>query len=501
MKSHWRAATATLLLALGVTTPALAERVVLRVESGALAGEQDGSIAVFKGIPYAAAPVGELRWRPPQPVPRWHGVREADQFGAACPQDPALGGNPQPQSEDCLFLNVWAPSGARRGSLPVMVWLHGGGFVAGAGSQGPYEGAGFARDGVVLLTLNYRLGALGFFAHPALGGGANYTLLDQVAALEWVKHNISAFGGDPHRVTLFGESAGGDAVLSLLTAAKTAPLFQQAIAESAPGYNERRRTLAQEEERDIRLAAAAGVGAAGTAAQLRAIPPEKLFGDHTDVAPFIDGDLVTGIPLQSFETGPARKIPLLIGSNSNEGSIAAVYPQAVPKLLASLGDRADELRRAYGPVGSDEPRFERELFGDAIFGAALRHIATVHSKAAPTYLYQFDYLASALRDKRPGVSHVGEIPYVFDSLAFWPMSATDEDRMVATRVHACWVAFARSGRPACATDDPWSAYDPATDNTMVFSARGLRMENGYRAPQFDAIQALLYSTAPRSDSK
>lgn len=487
--------TVLLLAAFLSATAAHAQRATVKVESGTLLGEQTGDVVAYRGIPYAAPPVGELRWQAPKRVARWKGEREALKFGAACPQDPKLGGNPQPIAEDCLYLNVWAPAGAKRSSLPVMVYLHGGGFVAGAGFQNIYYGHNFARDGVVLVSINYRLGSLGFFAHPALGGkGGNYALLDQIAALEWVQRNIAAFGGDPRRVTLFGESAGGYAVLFLMTNATDRPLFQQAIAQSAPGYK-RPKTRATQEANDIKLAEAAGVPVTGTAAQLRALAPEKLFGDYSDVGPFIDSELVRQFPLPAFEAKQARRIPLIIGSNSDEGSLVRVYPRSVPDMLNLLGDRATAIRAAYGEVSDDKPRFERQFFGDAVFGASSRHIANLHSAVAPSFLYQFDYLTASLRGQRPGAAHVSEVPYVFDTLANWPIPATDEDQAMATRVHACWVTFAKTGKPACEGEGAWPAYDPAKDNTFMFRIEGPRTEHGYRARQFDAIQTAVHPLA------
>jgi para-nitrobenzyl esterase len=465
----------------------------ISVESGALTGDTSGSVWAYKGIPYAAPPVGGLRWRAPQRAARWQGVRSAVAFGAACSQDPKLGGNPRPQSEDCLYLNVWTPPDPPRGSLPVMVWIHGGGFVAGAGFQNLYDGTNFARDGVVLVTINYRLNAMGFFSHPALHGGGNFGLMDQIAALQWVQRNIAAFGGDPHRVTVFGESAGGDSVLFLLTA-NTAALFQQAIVQSGPGYRSPK-TQAEEESHDIRLAASAGVPESGTAAQLRALAPEKFFGDFYGAGPFIDGKLVRQFPLAIFDEGKARKMPLLIGSNSDEGSIASLYSRAVPEILAAMGDQAAGVRATYGDIGSDEAVFGRQLFGDAVFGAPSRRIAASNSGSAPTFLYAFDYLTESFRGKRPGAAHVSEVPYVFDTLSNWWAPPTDEDRAMATLVHSCWVTFAKLGHPECGARGTWSTYTPANDNTLVITADGVHEQYGYRARQYDAIASALYTRA------
>jgi para-nitrobenzyl esterase len=493
MSARLRGAAIAWLASLCAPLAAAAAGQTISVESGALAGDTSGPVWTFKGIPYAAPPVGELRWRAPQRPVHWRGIREASSFGAACSQDPKLGGNPRPQSEDCLYLNVWTPANAGGAGLPVMVWIHGGGFVAGAGSQNLYDGSRFARDGVVLVTINYRLGAMGFFSHPALHGGGNFGLMDQIAALEWVKRNIAAFGGDPRRVTVFGESAGGDSVLFLLTVAVPAP-FQQAIAESGPGYR-KPKTQAEEESQDIRLAASAGVPESGTAAQLRALEPEKLFGDYYAAGPFMDGRLVRQFPLAVFEQGTARRVPLMIGSNSDEGSIAGLYSRAVPEILAAMGDQAAQVRAAYGELGSDDAAFGRRLFGDAIFGASARRIAASNAVSAPTFLYQFDYLTASLRGKRPGAAHVSEVPYVFDTLSNWWSPPTEEDRAMATLVHSCWTTFAKLGHPECGARGSWSPYAAGNDNTLVITADGVHEQYGYRAREYDAIAAALYPPA------
>ncbi len=279
------------------------------------------------------------------------------------------------------------------------------------------------------------------------------------------------------------------AVLLLLANKKASRLFQQAAAQSAPGFKTPK-TRADQEMADIRLASAAGIPATGTAAELRALAPEKLFGDHSNSGPFVDGTLVRQLPLEAFAAARQRRVPLLLGSNSDEGSLVKVYPNGVPRLLAAMGDRAAGVRATYGAVAEDMPRFERELFGDAIFGAAVRRIAALHSTAAPVFLYRFDYVSASQRAQRPGAGHVSEVPYVFDTLSYWWHPSTDEDRAMAALMHSCWVSFARSGRPVCG--EGWSAYDPMKDNTYVFKPGGAAMENGVRARQYDAIQAALY---------
>jgi para-nitrobenzyl esterase len=470
--------------------------VLARVDAGVLRGESADGISIYKGVPYAAPPVGRLRWEAPQAVVPWRGVRIAANFGAACPQDPKLGGNPQPQSEDCLYLNVWAPAAPPRGGAPVMVWLHGGGYVAGAGFQSLYDGTAFARDGVVLVSINYRLGALGFFAHPALHRAGNFGLMDQIAALRWVKRNVAAFGGDPRRVTLFGESAGGFSVLALLAAPPARGLFAGAIAESAPGFR-LPKTLEAQRAKDLSLVAAAGLPQDVSIDALRALPPEQLRGEHADVGPFIDGTLVAEFPLDAFRSGRDAALPLMLGTNSDEGSIAYLYPAGVARLLSGLGNHADAVREAYSAGAPDQSSFERQLFADAIFGASIRRIALLHARRAPTYLYRFDYLSAAQRGQRPGTGHAGELVYVFDTLDRWKAPATAEDRAMAALVHRCWVSFAKGGHPECGHGATWPAVETSNDYTFVFAADRVGTVQDYRRVQFMAVEEALF---PRTSS-
>ncbi len=288
MRRGWRLGVAAALAVLSgaAAEAALAAPARVATDSGVLVGSEASGVRVFKGVPYAAAPTGDLRWAPPAPAKPWTAERAADAFSPICPQrvhadgSPNEGGASGSFSEDCLYLNVWAPPAAPAGAkgAPVMVWIHGGGNVVGAGSLGAYDGSAFVRDGVILVTLNYRLGVFGFFAHPALtkaaGPGeplASYGLMDQIAALRWVKRNIAAFGGDPSNVTLFGESAGGADTLALMATPMARGLFAKAIVESGGGWS-RPVTLTAAEARGDVMAKQAGAPADATVAQLRAIP-------------------------------------------------------------------------------------------------------------------------------------------------------------------------------------------------------------------------------------
>jgi para-nitrobenzyl esterase len=459
---------------LGTAGAAHAQAVKVRTGAGVLVGTATDRANVFKAIPYAAPPTGEWRWRPPQPAKPWAGERDATQQGPSCPQPMnadgtpnAFGGANGPVSEDCLQLNVYAPKAAKK--APVMVWIHGGGNYVGAGWV--YDGQNFARDGVVAVTINYRLGALGWLAHPALTRAAGreptgaFGLMDQVAALKWVKRNIAAFGGDPGNVTIFGESAGGEDVLALLATPSARGLFQKAIVESGGGWS-KPRTLAEAEAEGVAMLKKAGAPENATAADLRAIPYEKLVPLRGGYEAFQDGKLMTETPAQALARGHAADVPLIIGWNSGE------YSVAFGGLLGSAGQ-----------LKTPE---QRQAFTDRMFGAPARWVAAQASRGQPSWLYHFSYVGSRFRPAMTTATHAAEIQYVWE---YWgrrtPMSVvSDEDKAMAARMHGCWVAFARTGAP-CAE---WPAYDPKADRLFEFGApSGVR--TGFRKTALDAQQA------------
>jgi para-nitrobenzyl esterase len=443
--------------------------------AGPVVGTSDHGMVSFKGIPYAKPPVGALRWRAPQPADTWTADRDATKFGAACPQTDAqemADGKTAAMSEDCLTLNVFAPAHVTS-PAPVMVFIHGGGNTGGSSMRRYYGGDAFARDGVVLVTINYRLGSLGFFEHPALTHDApateafgNYGLLDQIAALRWVKTNIHAFGGDPGNVTVFGESAGAGDIVTLIATAPAAGLFQRAIVESV-GRWERLPTLADAEANGVMAASKWHLPADATAAQLRAVPIDLLL--HTDgfVDPVVDGRLLRADPSVVYYAGREPHVAMLIGTNSDEGSLLG------PDIAGFLGGfSSDELATARTLYpGLDDAALARAMFGDAYFAAPTRWLARHVSTLAPTYEYRFSYIRHTQRGRMPGASHGAEIPYVFDSWKESPLGDSfmnDEDRAAAARVHGCWIAFAKTGTPSCPNTPEWPAYTAATDQLMEF---------------------------------
>jgi len=470
------------------------------IESGALQGVRNATANVFRDIPYAAPPVGPLRWRPPQPAQPWSGVRDAAAAGPSCPQPMLANGAPNdggangPTSEDCLQLNVYAPKAARR--APVMVWIHGGAHRTGAGWI--YDGSNFARDGVVLVAINYRLGALGYFADPAIDASArpgdpvgNYGLMDQIAALKWVQRNIAAFGGDPNNVTVFGESAGGMSTLALLATPAARGLYRKAVVESGAGWFQPT-TLARKEAEGAAGLAKIGAPAAATPAELRALPVEKLVTINANFGPFTDGKLMTETPSQALADGRFDDVPLIIGSNSGEDSLMGPGPVR-PERYARLMTPA--LKTAYAAdAGAGEEKLARALFTDRIMGGPARWVAAEASGGKPAWLYYFSYIGSRFRPAKTRASHADEIQYVWE---YWgrrtPMSVvSDEDKRMASLMHACWVAFAKTGAPRCGGMD-WPAYKPSSDQLMEFGAvSGVRTH--FRKVELDALQATVLPT-------
>jgi para-nitrobenzyl esterase len=476
-----------------------AQSVTVKVDSGPVVGMAEEKANVFRNIPFAAPPVGELRWAPPQAVKPWTAPRSAAEAGPSCPQpmnadgSPNSGGANGPTSEDCLQLNVFAPPHAK--GAPVMVWIHGGGHRTGAGWI--YGGENFARDGVVVVSINYRLGALGYFAHPLLTKAAkpgeplgNYGLMDQIAALRWVQRNIAAFGGDPKNVTVFGESAGGMSTLAILATPSAKGLYSKAIVESGLGWTVPS-TLADQEKIGVAALAKAGVPETATAADLRALPADKLAAVNGNYGPFIDGKLMTETDSQAIARGHVPDVPLIIGSNSGEDSLMG--PMTLP--AAALARIPEAVKPAYAAEAAAGPDiFARAVFTDRVMGGPARWVAAKTSGGQLSWLYYFSYVGSRFPAAKVRASHADEIQYVWE---YWgrrtPMSMVSaKDQEVASLMHACWVSFAKTGVPKCGTG-AWPAYTPATDQLMEFGKdSGVRTH--FRKTQLDAEQASVLPT-------
>ena len=484
----------------GFSARAEDQPVKVRVDGGMVVGRASAAMESFRGVPFAAPPVGDLRWRPPQPIAPWTTDRDASRFGPACLQPqrpdgrPNAGGYSGGASEDCLNLNIYAPKGAKH--APVMVWIYGGANVYGANSLPSYDGTAFARDGVVLVEINYRLGALGFFAHPALTKAAkpgealaNYGLMDQVAGLQWVRRNIAAFGGDPRNVTVFGESAGGVDILALMGAPSAKGLFEKAIVESGGGWFPAD-SLSAAEAKGVSLVQKAGAAPTASIADLRALPAEALVV-HTEgsMGPTVDGKFLTQQPEAAFAKGETVRVPLIIGSNSFEASLMQSF-HIPPDRYLSIFPPA--VKAAYTKENSDDAAVANALFTDFAMGAPARWVAGKASGGAPAWLYYFSYVRVAQRSRLPGANHASEIPYVFgsqDVIPNYSAEIVDQDRALAKVMHACWVAFAKAGAPSCAGAPAWPTFSPAKDQLMEFG-QTVGIREHFRKTQFDLLETV-----------
>lgn len=454
------------------------------VESGVVAGRASDGVAVWRNIPFAAAPVGDLRWAPPQPAPKWEGVRDAGANGPSCPQTMRAdgkantGGAYGPTSEDCLQLNVFAPEGAK--DAPVMVWIHGGSHRVGAGWF--YDGTSFAKDGIVVVSINYRLGALGYLSHPALGErSGNYGLMDQIAALEWVKRNVAQFGGDPGNVTLFGESAGGLSTMAVLSVPSARGLYHKAIVQSGGGWYPPQ-TVKFKEDEGVAILAPTGLGADATLAQLRALPAETLGGLAGGYGPYPDGVLMPETPSQAIARGRFPDVPIMIGWNDGEDTLMgpSPLPEATLKQIPPIARMVYPKEAAAG-----DEALARVIFTDSLFGASARWVAAQTSGGAPSWLYHFSYVGEAYRPTAKSAGHATEIPYVWKMMTSPVGDIGPNDVFMADLMHACWAAFAKTSKP-CAQ---WPAYTAASDQLMEFGQDpGVRV--GFKKGAFTAQETI-----------
>ena len=449
-----------------------------------------GGVVAYKGVPFAQPPVGDLRWRPPVPASAWRGVRQADAFGHAClqpPQSPTglYSGGIASASEDCLTLNVWAPSKPGARNLPVMVWIHGGALMGGGSSEPLYDGTKFAQQGVVFVSINYRLGLMGYLAHPALSAesprhlSGNYGLLDQIEALRWVRDNIAAFGGDPEHVTIAGESAGGLSVIALLASPEAHGLFDKAIVQS--GYMPSYRALHDEtlglpsaETAGAALGAAAG---ASDVAALRAADPTALFmaGLKTGWAPepVIDGVVLKRQLAETFALGEQAKAPVLAGFNEGEiRSLLFLMPKAPDSRAAYEADVRARFGAQAAPYlavypGADPKADVMASVRDGLYGWAAQYLVRQQAAAGqPAYLYYFRHSTPAQRARDLAAFHASEIPYVFGQVGpsaaigpNWPKPPpTGEETRLSDAMTSYWASFVRDGAPTASGETPWPRY-------------------------------------------
>jgi len=457
----------------------------VKVESGRLQGAVIDGVRSFKGVPFAAAPVGELRWSPPEPPLPWSGVRSADAYGPDCAQiDPGiLWFDLGEISEDCLMLNVWSPAANRGAKLPVMVWIHGGGYSNGSGNIPRLNSPAFASQGVILVTINYRLNVFGFLNHPALAASrpdapvGNYGLQDVLAALGWVQRNIAAFGGDPANVTIFGESAGAGIVNTLLVTPASAGLFHRAISQSAsvglapdPYPDKRAGFLPPADKLGQAYVKKLGIAEyksddPAVATRLRTMTTDQLLDVLTMTdryTPVVDGVLLPDQVGALTAAGKQHAVPYITGGNTWEASLGREIGGGFsPEFAARLVPQADK-DRLYPNLSGDA--LADQIFGDLIVLSGSRYTADQMSKAgAPVYSYYLSYLAADRRGKQPGVAHTEDIAYVMQTLANETgiSAVSDQDGQVSKLMGAYWVQFARAGNPNRDGLPDWPAYSDA----------------------------------------
>lgn len=504
---------------------------------GTVQGIHHRGVARFAGIPYAAPPVGDLRFRPPTPPAPWQDVRDATAFGPVAPQNPSImealfGGEAEAWSEDCLYLNVWTPDPTPDAALPVMVWIHGGGFEMGSGSSPLYDGTSFAQDGVVLVTVNYRLGAFGFLElghlDPSRAGSGNLGLLDQVAALEWVRDNVAGFGGDPDNVTVFGESAGAMSISLLLSMPRAAGLFHRAIAQSGAASAARTPELAESNTTEFMATAQLA-----SLDELLAAEPAQLLAAHATMAasrvadpeaviertgnplaflsfrPVADGHEVPTDPLGAIADGSAAGVSLLVGTNSEEWKLFALMSPP-PADEAALRQRAalvvtdpDAALEVYRSERPDATLADMEcaLLTDLVFRIPAVRMADAQAAHAPVWQYLWTW-ASPAWGGMVGAAHAIELPFVFDLVEDQRLHVfvgPDAPKELARATHEAWVAFAREGSPAAATLPPWPTVDGPGRPVMVLDTEpSLAEDPGAAAREFWASPAAVMPQARNS---
>jgi para-nitrobenzyl esterase len=472
----------------------------VKTDAGAVEGTkvETPGVRVFRGIPFAAAPVGELRWKAPQPVKAWEGVRKATEFGPRCMQAPIYSDMifrdkaDKPVSEDCLYLNVWTPAKSPQDHLAVMVWFYGGGFQAGSSSEPRYDGENFAKKGIIVVSPNYRLGIFGFYSHPELtkesghGASGNYGLLDQVAALQWVKRNIAAFGGDPAKVTIAGESAGSASVSAMMATPLTRGLFRGAIGESGAFFARGKgglalNSLSETEANGAKFAASTG---ASSLAEMRAKSAEDLLAasqkdPSTRFWPSVDGYLMPERASDIFRKGQQSHVPLLAGWNAEESSFAVVMAKEktttqsfAEQVKKQFPDKVDEVLKLYAAANDEQARESAIALASDLFIAysTWQWIDSQYQTGgAPVYRYLFertppaspDQKISGVRASEFGARHACEIEYVFGALKSQPNPWEPADFKVSEAMASYWTNFTKTGDPNGAGMPKWPAYQSA----------------------------------------
>jgi para-nitrobenzyl esterase len=503
----------TVFAAAGILPPVVTASDQVEVVSGFLEGAvgSDPAVRVFRGVPFAAPPVGDLRWKAPEPVAAWKGVRKADEWGTRCMQGPMFGplrSREKAMGEDCLYLNVWTTAKSAKEKQPVLVVFHGGGFAAGSASEARTDGEWFARQGIVVVEPNYRLGVFGFLAHPELSkesggrGSGNYGMLDQAAALEWVKANVVAFGGDPDNVTVNGESAGSMSVSALMASPLTKNLVHKAIGESgsffaSPTGGLAEKALADKEQDGLKFATSVG---ASSLADLRAKPADDLLAAVMKTGgwgygPGIDGYFLTEKVAATYAAGKQAKIPLLAGWNSSEmGMAIAMNPQKptmasfAQQVEKQFGDRAKGALAVYKAANDTELlQTAADLASDLFISYSTWKWIEAHAQTAkaPVYRYRFDRVLPAANGPNPfGASHAVDIEYAFNTLDSKTAAWQPEDRRTALTLATAFANFVKTGDPNGPGVPEWPAFGKARQVMYVDAVSKVGPEQGRARYEF-----------------
>jgi para-nitrobenzyl esterase len=494
---------------------------IIKARCGPLQGVEKDGIRIFRGIPFAKPPVGDLRWKPPQPPAAWRETRLCGAFAAHCPQPrPILGRDEGPESEDCLYLNIWAPAERESEKLPVMVWIHGGGFTTGSGSSRYYDGRHLARKGAVIVTINYRLGPFGFFAHPALskesnhGVSGNYGILDMIAALKWVKENISSFGGDPDCVTIFGESAGSAGVTCLMASPLAKGLFHRAIAQSnfavgLPRLKDAGNERESAEKTGQSIAARLGCtkeknvlealrGKSANEILQASQPAQGIYGKGVRFRPVVDGWVFPEEPAKTFRKGHQHPVPFIAGTNADEGSIflrqLPIQNRAAYRLLFRVlfKEKAGDILSLYeAEKANDITDVLKKVTTDIVFLTPVRFaIRSMEKTGSPAYFYYFTRVPQMARKNKLGAFHALEISYIFGAMnATWGFD--EVDRKLSETMSSYWVNFAKSGNPNGNGLYKWPAYTKDNDMHLELGDE-VKTGTGLRKKYCDAIESMIY---------
>jgi para-nitrobenzyl esterase len=482
--------------------------IIIDTEGGQIQGIQEAGYKSFKGIPFAAPPVGELRWKDPQPVEPWEGVLKADTFACGCSQAQNL----QPQSEDCLYLNIWTPANFVREKLPVMVWIHGGGFSAGAPLESTYYGEKLTRKGVIYVSIAYRLGQLGFLAHPELSTespnkvSGNYGLLDQIAALQWIKRNIAAFGGDPAKVTIFGESAGAISVSMLCASPLAKGLFSGAISESGGNFGPVEKDFRQDGIVSLHGAENAGIEfmkqmGANSIEELRKMDPRDFYNNREagrgGFWPNADGYVIPNDQYKLYEAGNYNDVNVIIGTNSDEGGmfIRSSEPDAYKqRTIQRFGDFADKILEAY-PGDTEEQTYtsSADIFRETAFAWPSWAWARLQSRTgnSKVFMYYFDQKQPEnprMPIKLRGAPHAAEIKYVLENID--PTRYSEEDLKLSDMMGTYWTNFAKYGDPNGDNLPAWTEFTEENQSVMYFkNTPGQGPESG-PVPNLDKLELM-----------